>query len=89
MAHASTSIEPFSLGEAERLGSQLDQGGSAPPDEALDDEDGNSQPLLQSKPEAEGRGHIDDREAGIGEEGKNAHPQPERGLSRLQSINLL
>ena len=89
MAHASTSKGQLSLEEAARQDFQLHQGGSASPDGALDEEEGNSIPSLPSKPDAEGRGRSGVREAGTGEEGKAAQPQPERGLNRLQSINLL
>ena len=89
MAHASTSKEQLSPGEAAGRDEHSAQGGSASSDGALDDEEGNALPLLPSKLEAEGRSRSDDREAGTEEEAKSAKPEPERGLSRLQSINLL
>ena len=92
MAHASPRKEPHSRPSLEEPASRnlvIDQGGLAPSDGVLDEEDGNSLPLLPSKPEAEGRGHSGDREIRTREDDKTAQPESERSLSRLQSTNLL
>ena len=92
MARGFPQKEPHSLpsiGESARPDLHLDQIGPAPLAEAHDEEEGSSQPFLQSKPEAGERGRGSDKALENDEEGKATQPEPERGLSRLQSMNLL